>query len=240
MRGPGRLYCFLRRFVGSKYHPSTQGSILQEHFSNYQISKYLSVLEQRKFLRRDRAGNCYLTSLYTLTPRSGRQLCISMPDDVLKDGKVWKEVIAGVVVAAYTRSLRYGQIKKRSRYYAATNDTTGIGTVYQGGAVLSKRVLANSSMVQGCALSILAKHTGRHKSTMSRWRKKGQAFGYDLGRWYYSMPEWVKVKPADLSAFREHGPANGLDPNRLVIKAGVVVEEGPTQVIFKSKLFFKK
>ncbi len=252
MRGPGRMFLYLRRFIGSKYHPSTQKHILLVHFSRYQIEKYLAVLLRRKYLRRDAAGNYYLTSMRTICPdqRDGsgkrvRMLYHILDDQALRDGQYWKKVIAGVVVAAYARSLRYGRTRKRAASFAATNDPMGIhGTVYSGGAIITPTVLANSSLVQGCANSILARHTGRHKSTMSRWRKKGQAVGYTLGRWYYKTdPDYYT--PARIAAWRTSGywgedSAHGLDLNRVVIKDGRVWVEGPSQVMFQDRIFFKK
>lgn len=248
LRGAGRMFLYIRRFVGSKYHPETQKSILSVHFSNYQIQKYLSVLVAKKMMRRDQAGNYYLTSVEVLCPddvnRHGeriRKLRYVLDDQALRDGQYFKKVIAGVVVAAYTRSLRYGSTSKKASRQAATNDPTGIGSVYVSGQLVSTSTLANSSMVQGCALTILAKHTGRHKSTMSRWRKKGQAAGYTLGRWYFDLNACYTVQPSELSEFRAQGQQGiGIDPNRLVIRKGKVVEEGPSQIIVSTPIFFKK
>jgi len=246
LRGAGRLYLYIRRHIGSKYHPESQRGLLKEHFSNYQITKYLSVLVAKKMMRRDQAGNYYLTSLYTLCPSEfvgearRKSLCVALPDDLLVDGKRFKDVIAGVVVAAYTRSLRYGRTAKRAALYAATNDPTNIGTVYVGGSVVDQNYLANSSMCQGCSLALLSRHTGRHKSTMSRWRKKGQALGYTVGRWYYSLAREYRVEPYELAEFRAQG-GSGIDPNRLVIRDKKVVEEGPAQIIVSGRpLFFTK
>ena len=251
MRGPGRLFLYLRRFLGSKYHPSTQKHILLVHFSRYQIEKYLAALLRRKYLRQDAAGNFYLNSLRTICPdqtndsgKRVRMLYHCLDDQALRDGQYWKKVIAGVVVAAYTRSLRYGRTGKRAACFAATNDPTGIGTVYQGRTVITPDTLANSSMVQGCALTILARHTGRHKSTMSRWRKKGQAVGYSLGRWFYKQDD-TYYTPARIAAWRKSGywcesGQTGLDLNRVVIRDGKVWVEGPSQLIFERGVFFKK
>lgn len=245
------MFLYLRRFLGSKYHPSTQKKILLVHFSRYQVEKYLAVLLRRKYLRRDAAGNYYLTSMHTLCPgqtnglgKRVKMLYHALDDQALRDGQYWKKVIAGVVVAAYARSLRYGRTAKRAACFAATNDPTGVGAVYQGGAIVSPTTLANSSLVQGCALNILALHTGRHKSTMSRWRKKGQAVGYSLGRWYYKQDSDYYT-PARIAAWRTSGywgedSAHGLDLNRVVIKDGKVWVEGPSQVMFQDRIFFKK
>jgi len=249
LRGAGRLYLYIRRHIGSKYHPESQRGLLKEHFSNYQITKYLSVLVAKKMMRRDQAGNYYLTSLYTLCPSEyvgearRKSLCVALSDETLLDGKLFKDVIAGVVVAAYTRSLRYGRTRKRATCFAATNDPMGIhSVVYKDGAVIKPSALANSSIVQGCSLSILARHTGRHKSTMSRWRKKGQAVGYSLCRWYYKVQD--ELTPAYLDRLKHSGQWSatglGVDLNRLVVKDGKVLIEAPSQLVFDVPLFFTK
>lgn len=243
MRGPGRLFLYLRRFVGSKYHPSTQRHLLTDHFSNYQIAKYLSILVAKKYLRRDQDGHYYLNALQTLQPDEYRpdgsrikRPYVTVPDAALRENGYWKNFIAGVLVGNYARSLRYGRTAKRAAYFAATNDPTGIGTVYVDGVRVTQSYLANSSLVQGVSLPILAKHTGRHKSTMSRWRKKGQAFGYKLGRWFYKVD--LEITPDNLSWCRNEDQCRDL--NRIVIRGGKVMEEAPSQLIFAEKMFFVK
>lgn len=232
LRNPSRIFFWIAQNVGSKCHISA----LSGNFSKHEIKNYLHFLARRGWIGRNKQGDIYLRSVSTILKRegvergNGKLRRIFIPAEMSDSRQKWNDFLHGVPMLDHALGLRTGITKKRSRCYAADNNA--------GNPHIITSTPVHSSIAQGLSLSLIAKKHGVHPSTASRWRKRGQAAGYELVKAYYKTGLTGNTM-AHLEAEKQMAREADVYAGDLVLFKGRILRQAPSLICTEKIIIFR-